>query len=169
MNLIDGIDFQTPHVDYDDYEEQLLKDTYDTNIRLKENGRYLPLWEFLDYSFDSGARHPILLNVEFHFNAVQDFCKHIEFENKDIPSLYKRMFDISHGFLTQAKMPYLMKDKWFIRFPDAIKPKIYNTDIPNILIEFQSYLQTHITPRNQSVLIYLHRYINGDESIEDES
>ena len=177
MALVEGLDYQLANVDYDERENNLLRDTYDTNVRFSNDSKYLPLWIFLDHSFDQAARDPILLDVEFHFIAVEDFCVFLSIPENNIPALYTSMFEAKAGFLTQAKMPYLMSDNWIKRFPEKIKPPEYVNNIPIILQDFKDFLSSPNTPEQKNrmygaTLAHLKRYLNyhnmDDEDTDSE-
>lgn len=135
MALIEGLDFQLVGVDYDEIEENMLRDTFVNKQELRQANK--ALWDFLDYSFDQGAREPIDMGVEMDFQAAKDYCK--QHDIVDIPPLYKAMFDAGAGFLTRSKMPYYMAEKWVKYFPEPIKIPYNN---PNELTAFKQFLST---------------------------
>lgn len=168
--LVEGLDYQVDGKDYDEEELQLLRDTYDTDVR---NTEFEPLWHFLDVVFDEGARFPIFLNVEDIFCAVEDFCGHCKISDDRIPALYKRMFAVKHGFMTQAKMPWYMKDTWCARFKEPLKHRTYEDEtFPRVLAEFVAYLDaTKDVMKHQSTLTYMRVFVLrcGDEEWESDS
>ena len=141
MTLIEGLDYELVDVDYDELEEKLLSDTFVTKPEVRQSNK--ALWDFLDYSFDQGARFPINIGVENDFQAAEEYCK--QYNVTEIPPLYKAMFDAGAGFLTQSKMPYYMADKWMKYFPEPI-PVPYKDPRDPTLVAFKEFLLTKQEP-----------------------
>jgi hypothetical protein len=147
-NLIPHVDYQLADIDYDTLYLNLLRDTFDTNIR---NSIYLPLWEYIDYTLDEAAKCEGLLGGnEPIYETIEDFC--ISHSVTEIPALYNFIFRARGGFLTQDKVIYNMRDEWNERFP------FYNANKPNaqdpILIEYKKYIEN-----KKIALNYFNSYI----------
>lgn len=143
MALIEGLDYCLEGVDYEDKEDKILYDTFKTDVRYFNDKKYTALWDFLDYHFDKAARNPILLDVESVFIVAEDFCIYYNIPQTHIPELYKYMFQARPGFMTQAKIPYYMADKWNNLFPVEIKTKALEKPYA-ILEDFMEFMKNTI-------------------------
>ena len=153
-------------VNYTKPHGQLLKDTFDNNIR----DDYEPLWHLIDVNFDEGARATgeLLCDIEDICRCVEDFC--IEKNITIIPPLYANIFEARKGFLTQCKMPSYMSKAWLARFPHPIAVRDYSEN--EIIKEFKSFLENNLNkPYNGSYMYALHdlrRFMNDKSSSEDD-
>ena len=164
MTLISGLDYLVEGIDYNERHGRLLRDTFDTNVRLE----YEPLWHLIDVNFDDAARDTdsLLGDIETIFCCVEDFC--IEKNITNIPPLYANIFEARKGFLTQCKMPGYMSKAWLTRFPYPIVARNYfDNDIIN---EFKSFLEKNKNDKLHNVyaLYELRRFMGEQYTDSDD-
>jgi hypothetical protein len=125
--LIEGIDYKTRYT-------TLIDNTFDTDVRQE----FEPLWYIIDYYIDKQARDNknLYCDADYNYRAVEDFC--IYKNNVRIPPLYKTLFDVKQGFLSQVKFPLVITVEWIEKFPQPIQ--VRNLTKETLIQEFRSFL-----------------------------
>lgn len=113
---------------------KILEYTYDSDSRRED----IALWNYFDSVFDETVRCNTLIDgLDLIYESIEDFCTFYKIKN--IPALYKTIFDRRGGFFTQSKFALEIRDEWIQRFPNELilDPNINDKVIQN----YKKYLQ----------------------------
>lgn len=136
MSIIEGVDIYLAGVDYKTRHEKLLKDTFDNPECRQE---LEPLWHMIDVFIDRQARatKELYCDAEYVYMAIEDFC--IKKGILNIPALYKYLFNVRKGFLTQAKFPNCIRKEWVNKFHNPITPRTLTDS--ELIQDFKTFLE----------------------------